>query len=423
MYSGTALRRLARMRPLSSERPSGLAVFPPTIILALAAACDSERDTAQTLRSEVRDSAGVTIVENARPALGSRLGWRIGETPAVTIGEEDSDPGEMLFDVRDATRLADGRIVVANAGTSDLRVFAADGAYLETWGGQGHGPGEFSAYTPEAVSRWPGDSIAADNMFARRVEIFDPQGNHSRTMTLADGYHSFLGVLPDGTVLAKPSAVLRGGIFGAAEPLIRRDEDFGLLRPDGALRMSLGAHPGEEWFSSPVSPMAMPHPFGRSTIATIWGDLAVVAPTDRYELRAYESDGTLVKIIRRDHAPRSPMQADLDAELTGRYADLPEARRASLLAETAEMPLVEFFPAFEALQPDPLGYLWAREYRFPGQDRNVWTVFDADGRVQGFVETPPGLDVFEIGEDYILGATADEFDVERVRLRPLDRGR
>ena len=258
-------------------------------------------------------------------------------------------------------------------------------------------------------------------MFSRRVEVFDSQGNPGRTVTLAEGYHSFLGVLPDGTMLVKPATVLSGGVFGAGEPLIRRDEDFGLLLSDGALRVSLGAHPGEEWFSSPAGPMAMPHPFGRSTIATIWGELAVVAPNDRYELRAYESDGTLVKIIRRDHDLRRPTEAELDGELAERYADVPEARRTDLLAETAEMPLVEFFPAFEALRPDPLGYLWVQEYRLPRQNRNIWTVFDADGRGRGFVETPPDLDVFEIGEDYILGLMTDEFDVERVQLWPLDR--
>jgi len=385
-------------------------------------ACVPEGDHRPILESQARDSAGITIVENARPALDSRLAWRIGETPAVSIGAEEGDLGEMLFDVRDATRLADGRIVVANAGTSELRVFGADGAFLETWGGQGDGPGEFSAYTPEAVARWPGDSIAGGNMFGRRVEVFDSQGDPGRTVTMADGYHSFLGVLPDGTVLAKPSAVLRGGLFGAGEPLIRRDEDFGLLRPDGGLRLSLGALPGEEWFSSPAGPMAMPHPFGRATIATIWGDLAIVAPTDRYELRAYRSDGTLVRIIRRDHELRSPTRAELAAVLAARYADLPEERRMGLLAETAGMPLVEFFPAFDAVQSDPLGYLWVREYGLPGQAGNVWTVFDAEGRVQGLVETPPVLDVFEIGEDYILGTMADEFDVERVQVWPLDRG-
>ena len=401
-------------------RPTGLGMTAPAIILASLTTCDVEQDVAQTLDSQARDSAGVAIVENTRPDPASRLGWRIGETPAVSIGTGEGDLGEMLFDVRGATRFADGRIVVANAGTSELRVFAEDGAYLETWGGQGDGPGEFSAYTPETVSRWPGDSIVADNMFGARVEVFDSQGHHGRTVTLADGYQSFLGVTPDGTMLVKPSAVL-SGVFGSGNPLLRRDQEFGLLRPDGELRVSLGAHPGEEWFSSPVAPMAMPHPFGRSTIATIWGDLAVVATTDRYELSAYESDGTLVRIVRRDHEPRSPTQTELDAVLAEPYMDLPEARRTRLLAETADMPLVEFFPAFEALHSDPLGHLWVQEYRVPSQDRNIWTIFDSAGRVRGLVETPPGLDVFEIGEHYILGRATDEFDVERVQLWPLDR--
>lgn len=396
-------------------------VLAMTALLGLAA-CGPDGDTEKTLRSEVRDSAGVVIVENARPAPESRLGWRIGAAPAVSIGADEGDPGEMLFGVRDATRLGDGRIVVANSGTSEPRVFAADGTYLETWGGRGEGPGEFSRYTPEAVSRWRGDSVAADNMFQRRLEIFDSRGNHGRTVTLADGYHSFLGVLPDGAMLVKPSPVLAGGLFDSGEPLVRRDEDFGLLDPGGELRVSLGLHPGQEWYVSTTPPATGAHPFGRSTIATIWGDLVVVAPTDRYELRAYESDGTLVRIIRRDYELRSPTQAELDRVLVESFADLPEEIRVRFAATTEDMPLVEYFPAFEALQSDPLGHLWVQDYRYPGQDRNVWTVFDSEGRVQGLVETPAGFDVFEIGEDYVLGRAMDEFDVEHVQLWPLDRG-
>ena len=82
---------------------------------------------------------------------------------------------------------------------------------------------------------------------------------------------------------------------------------------------------------------------------------------------------------------------------------------------------VEFFPAFSSLQSDLLGFLWVREYNFPEQDENIWTVFDADGRVQGFMETPAEVDVFEIGEDYILSGTTDELGVERVQLWLLDR--
>jgi hypothetical protein len=57
----------------------------------------------------------------------------------------------------------------------------------------------------------------------------------------------------------------------------------------------------------------------------------------------------------------------------------------------------------------------------PGVERTVWTVFDADGQVQGLLETPPDLDVYEIGEDYILGRARDDFDIEYVQMFRLTR--
>ena len=60
----------------------------------------------------------------------------------------------------------------------------------------------------------------------------------------------------------------------------------------------------------------------------------------------------------------------------------------------------------------------------PGQETSagpVWTVFDPDGHVLGFVETPPGLHIYEIGADYLLGHATDEDGIEYVRLWPLER--
>ena len=56
-----------------------------------------------------------------------------------------------------------------------------------------------------------------------------------------------------------------------------------------------------------------------------------------------------------------------------------------------------------------------------GEGDAVWTVFDAEGRIQGLVETPPGLEVFEIGEEYVLGVVEDDLGVEYVQLWALDR--
>lgn len=39
----------------------------------------------------------------------------------------------------------------------------------------------------------------------------------------------------------------------------------------------------------------------------------------------------------------------------------------------------------------------------------------------GFVETPKGLRIDQIGEDYILGHFRDELDVEHVQVWPLKR--
>ena len=52
---------------------------------------------------------------------------------------------------------------------------------------------------------------------------------------------------------------------------------------------------------------------------------------------------------------------------------------------------------------------------FASAPRN-WSVFNADGRWLGEVVLPEDLEVYEIGEDYVLGKETDEFDVEYVRV-------
>ena len=83
----------------------------------------------------------------------------------------------------------------------------------------------------------------------------------------------------------------------------------------------------------------------------------------------------------------------------------------------------EYFPAFGRIMADAADRLWVREYDLPDVERDapLWTVFDAEGRVLGFVETPKGLVIYEIGEDYILGKVRDELRVDYVQMWPLAR--
>ena len=72
---------------------------------------------------------------------------------------------------------------------------------------------------------------------------------------------------------------------------------------------------------------------------------------------------------------------------------------------------------------DALDHLWVQEDNLPGEGGTnpLWTVFDPEGRVLGFVETPAGLRVYEVGEDYILGRATDDLGVEYAQVWSLSR--
>ena len=418
------------------------------LVALLLAACgpdtDSEpsgRDTPAIPQYQVRDSAGVRIIENRRPADGSRLGWRIGAEPALTIGSVSGDDAFQLHRVDDAFKLGDGRIVVANGGSHQLLVFDEAGDFLTAWGRKGEGPGDFGgAHGADAYGArlfwtepWPGDSVAVCHgtysLGLDLFSIFDSGGRHFRTVNLArDASNARCrDVLSDGSILV--SRPLQEWSGYPPTGIHRYDMEFALLEGDGSRRAGLGIHPGAEEFYyldesvfPPTSFWMYDPPFQRPVVWGAWGDLAIVSPTDRYEIRAYGADGSLTRVVRRDHRVRAPTPGDLDSYRTDLLAPITNVEWKELLTTVADaLPLAPVFPAFSAIEIDALGHLWVREYGLPGDDRVVWTVFDPRGIVQGFVETPPDLTIHEIGTDYVLGKTTDELRVEYVQIWALAR--
>ena len=431
------------------SRTSGVVAM---VALVAVAACEPRGDTEAAAsdapgapQHEIRDSAGIRIIENRAPAPGSRLGWAVGDAPVLSIGSRDATDAFQFYRVGDATRLADGRIVVANGGSNELLVFDADGNHLGAWAGEGDGPGEF--WDLSTVRPWPGDSLIAGDSQQGRASIFDLSGAHGRTMSLrgppdratreiaaaagpaADTGsvsvepHVILRVLPDGTSLTRtPRGYTRG--------FHRWESTYALMGTDGSTRASLGSYLGIETFSAfyqqpdgNVAVIPLRHPFGKTTVTTAWGALAAIGDTESYEIRAYRSDGSLARIVRRDLEMRIPTQAEQDEAFRDRFAGLSEEDRDPRMTVAADVPLVESFPAYSRFRGDALGHLWVGEFKMPDAqyEGTLWTVFDREGCALGFVATPGGLSILEIGEDHILGSTTDEMDVEYVQLWALDR--
>lgn len=404
-----------------STRPSLPSPLLPAILLL--AACGAGERAATDIA--VRDSAGIAIVENTAAVWPEGGGWHLSPEPLVEIGALDGAPEDQLFRVVGARRLGDGRIVVANSGTHELRFYDAQGRHLRSVGREGEGPGEFRGLG--AIHRYTADSIVAYDFRLRRLSIFDADGGFGRSMALpVIGERTtpqFVGAFDDGTILLRT-----GRIFSTRDELrtgVSRDSSvFYRVAADGAVLDTIGVFPGSEAFVYTIENglTVMGLAFGRNAVADVQGLHFYFGAGETYEVAIHAADGALQRLVRRrfDNLAVTPQdierykQRQLEATTDDNWRRMQERI-------FAEMPFPATMPAYSRVLADAAGNLWVAEYRRPGDDQPRWTVFDLDGRMLGTVDMPQGFSPTEIGSDYVLGTIRDELDVERVRLYELVR--
>ncbi len=388
------------------------------VTLGLAAAC-GDRPAAPT--AAIRDSAGVRIVEYATWAPPS-MNWTVAAAPLVAIGALEGDEAYQFDRLQSVTRLADGRIVVANGGTQELRVFAPDGRHLSSLGRKGGGPGEFEGLGLVRVVA--GDTLVTYDWNLRRLSVFAPDRGFVRSVAIefAGGFPGVVGVFGSGTVLAT-----RGFVFGPGEisGVVRDTAPFLRFGPDGRLLDSIGRWPSWEYYvqGDRNSVWASSLPFGRTTLSAVTPTGFWVGATDRYEIERRDSTGVLTTIVRATRPSRPVTPDDVERVKADRLEDADENWRRRQERMFQDMPIPSTLPAFADLQTDPDGNLWVLDVFTPSDSVRRWAVFAPDGLLQGTVETPPAVRVLEIGRDYVLGTWADELGVQYVRLYRLARGR
>lgn len=391
--------------------------IPIFIILALLslAACGS--GDAGGGAATVRDSAGIQIVENRGGRWKGDAGWRLSEEPTLQIGVAEGDPLYQMDRVRTALRMGDGRIVVANAGSQQVRWYGADGRHVASAGREGGGPGEFKALS--ALRRLPGDSVLAYDLGAFRLSWFDPAGRFVRSAPLQPVGQvppRFVDRFADGSLLLSSSVRTMGS---STESGTRRDTLL-FLRADasGTPVDSLPVTPASEasfqFFTEGGQIRGMnilTLPFMRNVHSATSGDRYWQGTSDAYEIVLRRADGTPERIVRRAVEPVPVRGAYLDSLRRVQAAEHgPEAART-----LDEVQLPDQLPAFERLLVDDAGNLWVQRTAWPGPVPAEWDVFDAEGQMLGTVRMPAGFRATQIGADFVLGVWTDEDGVEYVR--------
>jgi hypothetical protein len=72
-------------------------------------------------------------------------------------------------------------------------------------------------------------------------------------------------------------------------------------------------------------------------------------------------------------------------------------------------------PTYSRLLLDSEGDLWAQSGHLSHA-----VVFDQQGQLEGVIEVPPGIQIHQVGPDYVVGVVADEAGNERVQIHRLN---
>jgi len=359
--------------------------------------------------------------------------WRVSAEPTVVIGGSDEREGYLLQQVADAKRLSDGRIVIADGGSSEISFYDPLGTHLTTVGGPGEGPGEFRGLMQ--IQRLPGDTLL---VLSRQPGLtwLSPQGEYVRSMKMSLNQVASLPcriseggwqLLPDGSLLAILADNFAPTDCGPEPPSPYRESGL-IVRSTslGGTFDTLGIFPATERNTPNY------RAYGKLLVIAVGPDRVYAGDTGAREIPVLDFQGDTLLVYSTPWEARPiPPEAKRDDIRRFEYPD------GTVYVGDAYL-YPEHYPLFGRLLADRSGYLWVMSYPIlpepipswrletaysflVGEGGAEWRVLGPEGQLAAELRTPSGLFPLEIGEDYVLGVSRNELDVQAVQLHALVR--
>lgn len=314
-----------------------------------------------------------------------------------------SEDSVLVGSLRDATRLSDGRIVLIDGDRKQMVFVDSTGGVLGTSGREGGGPGEFEL--PGWTERCAGDSLFVFDLRTGQLSVFDSIGRYAR---------SFRPVAP-------------------TAPLMTCDQDGHFAVFDASGVPDLPPDPGEEppmfmgelvTFSStgkelqriPDVPLGKVGMLGSLAAVGMLRNEAIVGVSSSPVLTHYDSIGTRLADDSLPLVSRPISDSLFDAELDRLTNSMggDSAIRARLRGILDGMYQPPVAPLYQLLRVAPDGTTWLVTSLATDPTTDLLGRLP-DGRLAR-ITIPARIEVYEIGNDYLLGTTTGADDEDHLML-------
>jgi hypothetical protein len=341
-------------------------------------------------KGKIEYENGVKVIKNPREPLYGEIKFELEQD--LSIGREDDD-NYMFYRVRDIEVDNQGNIYVEDMSNYRIQKFDKTGNYIQTFGRQGQGPGEFELPMKIRISETTGNVYVKDQAYG--IEIFDRHGTPIKGFKTKKSFSDFrldedgniIGIFRTLSELSYTNSVCKVNSLGEiVETYAEFPYNMYMRRtPEGGI---ISAVTG--WEKDLL-------------LAKIDNQTFVYGYPEKYDLSVIDKNGQLLYKITKDEPFRK-----FPAEKRGRLK---------------EMNLGDFQPFYYLIITDNIGRIYIQTNKtWAEEDVNIKEVdiFSKDGYYLYKTTLPKNTYVIKNGYLYALEINEKEL-VKRFRIKNWDQ--
>lgn len=401
-----------------------LGVVATLVLSALIVGCSEASELRSPIAVSESDSSGIAVV-TISGAVEDLPEWTLSSNP---VTEVSGKAPPFLGRVGEVEILPDGRLLIEDDQTDELRIFDRSGRVSKLVGGSGDGPGEFQSLTELTLTR--GDTAYTYDRRHYRISIFGPRGELVDAIFVGRERAGAGSLVLDAWATDSEHLILHS--LGPLESAPRhgrpyrdqRDAILHSLDAGGRERRPPVRFTGGYSIEGPHGDA--PGPFANEPFVSARAGRVLHGSALDYELTLRTPRLEPVRVIRwegwRRPLGEQTVQAVRDT-LELRYAELedirPELYEMLIGALFAPELLPDSLPALGSAFLDERGRIWVSRFRptvYRWSQEDVWHVLDPTGRPLARLALPPHSRLTAVRGDRAALVMRDSLEVEHVRV-------